>query len=360
MKQLITMREMGDHDGVKSAWVRICRTAGLRRLEVSWNGLTESANPARDVLMTQSETMTVLRDVLEVARLAQAKVTLADLAPPWGLQIDPSADLAIHLVRKGQCWLHAEPSQPLLLAEGDIAFIRDGVAHAVSDTPKSPILPYRQGLEVATERALTRSADAKEKVTQILCAKYSFQPTSWHPLLTALPSVAVVRAASVMENRQLHLLVEVLDAELKEVADGQSLLLSRLMDSLLILVLRTWIADPSEIPSGWVAALRNPEVAQALSYIHQQPQESWTAEKLAQRTGQSRATFNRKFVELVGEPPAAYLARWRMSLAADLLVNSSLSLEEVASRVGYESSAAFSKAFRRSRGVSVSVKVVAA
>lgn len=302
--------------------------------------------------MAQPEIMTLLRDVLEVARLAKSRVTRAELVPPWGLEIDPCAELALHMVQRGSCWLHTESNgRPTLLNEGDIALIREGTAHSVTDKPNSPTLPYQQALDLAKDRALTLPATDKTTATRILCAKYAFEQVSQHPLLTALPSIAIVTTATVKRSRQLHLLTQLLDAEADEALDGQELLLPRLVDSLLILVLRSWIAHQEGTHAGWVAALRSPEVARALSSIHERPQEAWTVEELAQSVGQSRATFNRHFVELVGEPPAAYLARWRMSLTAHLLLHSELPLEAIAPRVGYESAAALSKAFRRARGV---------
>src|SRR5690606_23503040 len=210
--------------------------------------------------------------------------------------------------------------------EEDVAFIREGVAHAVTDAPDSPRRPYQEGLEVARDRAQTLSGRGAS-TTRILCAKYSFQQRRSHPLLKELPAIAIVRAEIVQRNRQLHLLTQLLDAEASEAVGGE-LLLPRLVDSLLILVLRAWIADQQGTSAGWVSALRNPEVARALSLLHQRPHESWTVDSLAREVGQSRATFNRRFVSLVGEPPVSYLGRWRMSLAAHLLLRSELSLEE--------------------------------
>src|SRR5690606_273383 len=301
--------------------------------------------------MSQPEIMAILRDVLEIARLAKSKVTQAELAPPWGFSIDPTAELAIHIVQRGSCWLHAEGHDyPLLLGEQDVAFIREGVSHAVTDAPDSPKLPYQQGLDLARDRAQTLSPGSQVSTTRILCAKYSFQQGSSHPLLNELPAIAVVRSDVVQRNRQLHLLTQLLDAEADEPAGGE-LLLSRLVDGLLILVLRAWIADQEGKSAGWVSALRNPEMARALSCLHQRPHEPWTVDSLAREVGQSRATFNRRFASLIGEPPASYLGRWRMSLAAHFLRHSELSLEEVAARVGYESAAALSKAFRRTHGI---------
>ncbi len=298
-----------------------------------------------------SEIMSVLRDILEVARLATSNVTRADLAPPWGLQIDPSMDLAVHVVQRGRCWLQTEGGERAFpMEEGDVALIRHGVAHAVTDGPETSALPYKEGLDIATDRARTLPIGQRDGVTRILCAKYSFEQGSAHPLLEHLPPICVVKAESVEKSRSLHLLLQTLEAE-GEGGMGSDLLLPRLVDSLLILVLRAWIAEQKSESMGWAGALRDPAVARALQCLHERPHEPWTVESLAKTVGQSRATLHRRFVDLVGEPPASYLGQWRMSLAAHLLRQTELPLAEVAQRVGYESAAALSKAFRRTHGL---------
>jgi len=119
---------------------------------------------------------------------------------------------------------------------------------------------------------------------------------------------------------------------------------------MLVYVIRAWLDGQPVGACGWFGALRDPAVAKALSLLHARPQEPWTVAELAGHAAQSRATFARRFVELVGETPLAYLTRWRMCLASKLLAETELSLDAIAVRVGYESAAAFSKAFRRSSG----------
>jgi transcriptional regulator GlxA family with amidase domain len=126
----------------------------------------------------------------------------------------------------------------------------------------------------------------------------------------------------------------------------------RLVDSLLVYVVRAWMDGQPLGRRGWFGALRDPAIAKGLSLIHSQPSAPWSVEGLAKEVATSRATFARRFAELVGESPAAYLTRWRMCLATKLLVDSDDGLEEIASKVGYETAAAFSKAFRRSYATS--------
>jgi transcriptional regulator GlxA family with amidase domain len=121
----------------------------------------------------------------------------------------------------------------------------------------------------------------------------------------------------------------------------------RLVDTLLVFVIRSWLARQPVGAGGWFGALRDPSIARALSLIHSQPAAPWTLESLAKACVQSRATFARRFRELVGETPVAYLTRWRLCLATKLLLESDRSLDEIADAIGYGSSAAFSKAFSR-------------
>jgi transcriptional regulator GlxA family with amidase domain len=149
---------------------------------------------------------------------------------------------------------------------------------------------------------------------------------------------------------QLQLLLQLLRREAIDAGSGSELVVPRLVDSLLVFVLRAWLEAQPIGAGGWFGALRDPAVAKALSLMHEQPHAHWSVAGLARHVAQSRATFARRFAELVGETPVAYLTRWRMCFAAKLLSESDASLDEIASRVGYETAAAFSKAFRRSYG----------
>lgn len=151
---------------------------------------------------------------------------------------------------------------------------------------------------------------------------------------------------------QLQLTLQLLDREASDGGRGSDLVIPRLVDSLLVFVLRAWLeAQPIGV-GGWFSALRDPAITKALSLMHRRPHEPWSVEQLAREIGQSRATFARRFVELVGETPVAYLTRWRMCVAAKLLCESNSTLDDIAARVGYETTAAFSKAFRRVHGTS--------
>ncbi len=295
--------------------------------------------------------MDVLADVLSVTRLGATVIAQAELVPPWGLLIDPIAEAHVHVVQRGSCWLRAgEARRPVRLDQGDVVLIRGGVGHSLCDDPKTKPLPHEQVLAAMPRRLAALSPSRAHETTVVLCAKYLFEHVGPHPLTSLLPPLVHLRAHEAERHVQLQLLLQLLRHEANDAGSGSELVVPRLVDSLLVFVVRAWLDGQPVGAGGWFGALRDPAIAKALSLIHEQPREAWTVESLARRVAQSRATFARRFAELVGEPPVAYLTRWRMCLAAKLLSESEASLDQIAERVGYETAAAFSKAFSRSHG----------
>ena len=297
--------------------------------------------------------MDVLADVLAVTRLGTTVIAQAELVPPWGLRIDPAAEAAVHVVQRGtSCLRLAGSDDPVMLSTGDVVLIRSGVGHSVCDSPHTQPLSYEEALAQMPERLAALPVERAHETTIILCAKYLFEHQGPHPLVSLLPAVVHLPAREVEQHPQLQLVLQVLRAEAVDGGSGSELVVPRLVDSLLVFVLRAWLEGQPAGAGGWFGALRDPSVAKALSLIHEQPAVGWTVGELAHRVAQSRATFARRFAQLVGETPMAYLTRWRMCLAAKLLRETDASLEEIGSRVGYQTAAAFSKAFRRSHGTS--------
>ena len=178
-------------------------------------------------------------------------------------------------------------------------------------------------------------ASRAHETTVVLCAKYLFQHVGPHPLTSLLPPLIHLPAHEAERHVQLQLLLQLLRHEAIDAQSGAELVVPRLVDSLLVYVVRAWLDGQPVGAGGWFGALRDPAIARALSLIHEQPHTAWTVEGLAHRVAQSRATFARRFAELVGETPLAYLTRWRMCLATKLLSETDLSLDEIAARVGY-------------------------
>lgn len=296
--------------------------------------------------------MDVLADVLSVTRMGTAVLAQAELVPPWGLEIDPVAEAHVHVVRRGRCWLRtAADRRHVELGPGDVVLIRAGVGHSICDDPKTKPAPHEQVLKAMPQRLALLPRSRAHETTLVLCAKYLFQGAGAHPLTSLLPPLIHLRAQEAEQQVQLQLLLQVLHHEATQTGTGTELVIPRLVDSLLVFVVRAWLTQQPLTAGGWFGALRDGQISKALGLMHEQPEAAWSLEELARQVGQSRATFARRFLELVGETPVAYLTRWRMCLATKLLRDTPLSLDEIAPRVGYQTAAAFSRAFRRSLGV---------
>jgi AraC-like DNA-binding protein len=295
--------------------------------------------------------MDVLSDVLSVTRMGSTVVARAELVPPWGLEIDPIAEAHVHVVQRGVCWLRlAGEQRQIRLSAGDVVMIRGGVGHSLCDDPKTKPAPHQQVLEAMPRRLASLPPSRAQDTTLVLCAKYLFQHVGPHPLTSLFPPLVHLPAHQAQRQVQLQLLLQLLGQEAIDAGSGTELVIPRLVDSLLVFVVRAWLEGQPVEAGGWFGALRDPAIAKALSLIHEQPQKPWTVASLARQVNHSRPTFARRFAELVGDTPVAYLTRWRLCLATKLLTDTQLSLEEVAGRVGYDSAAAFSKAFTRSYG----------
>jgi AraC-like DNA-binding protein len=179
----------------------------------------------------------------------------------------------------------------------------------------------------------------------LLCGSYPLDADGASPLLAALPPVVRV---STGDSEAVRLTMALLAAEVDQGEVGADLAVDRLVDLMLVHLLRVWLAQgPAQ--GGWLAALADPHVGRALERLHADPGRRWTVAAMGREAGLSRAAFARRFGDLVGEPPLAYLTRWRMTVAARLLRETRLPLAAVADQVGYDSEFAFARAFKRHR-----------
>lgn len=285
--------------------------------------------------------MDVLSSVLRAAQIGSPVLCQSELVAPWGLDIDTGTKAAVHVVHRGVCWLRVEGEEPMRLVSGDVVLVGHGVRHAISDAPDSPLHPW-EGELAARQRP--PGVEAGE-TTVLLCAAYQFEPGDRHPLLGLLPRSLRLNVAGAGD--ELGTVVRLLMSESRAPQPGAGIVVPRLVDTLFILVMREWLMRRPSPAAGWFAALGDAQVGRALALMHEAPARPWTVEGLAAEVALSRAAFARRFAGLVGEGPLTYLTRWRMGLARQLLRTTRLPLEQVALAVGYDSAAAFGKAFRR-------------
>ncbi|MEU6587613.1 AraC family transcriptional regulator [Nocardia sp. NPDC046763] len=297
--------------------------------------------------------MDVLSEALASMRTGAPNSVRTDGRAPWALQLPPTAGAGFHVVLHGTCWFYPteKSSEAIPLGPGDVVFVRDGAGHILADHPDTaPEIPrpeqYTQRPPVG---ALRLGGDGP--AASLLCGNYHLDGQRPHPLLRQLPEVIHLPARH-GRHPELTAAIQLLGAELDNPRIGSHGIVPALIDSLLLYILRAWIEDqPQSEAVGWAAALRDPAVAPALEAMHGDPAAPWTVQSLADHAGLSRAAFARKFNAMVGEPPLAYLTRWRLTTAARLLREDELAIEKVAARAGYSSEFAFGKAFKREYGL---------
>lgn len=280
------------------------------------------------------------------------------LNPPWALRIEDRAPLSLATMVRGEAWVLPDGGEPVRLRPGDVALLRGPEPYTLADHPDTPVqvvvdadqrCSTGEGEDVTDARALgVRTwGHAADGSAVLLSGTYQLDREIGRRLLSALPPL-LIRPAGSGDTALVRLLAE----EIGRDEPGQELVLDRLLDLLLVTILRSWLAAPDSGAPAWYQAQGDPVVGPALRLLHGSPAYPWTVAALAGKVGVSRAALARRFAELVGEPPMTYLAGWRLGLAADLLREPDTTVARVAREVGYSSAFALSAAFKRVRGVS--------
>ena len=302
--------------------------------------------------------MDAVAGLLDGPRAREAFVLRSSMDPPWSLRIRDEAPLTVVAMVSGEAWIVPDEDPPVALRRGDVAIVRGPDHYTVADDPATPpqavIHPGQRCTTIAGEELVDQWSlgirtwgNTADGATVMLTGTYNFEGEVSQRLLRALPALIVLR-----EDEWDCPVIPLLADEIVKDEPGQEAVLDRLLDLLLIAVLRAWFARPDGDAPGWYRASGDPVVGYALRLMHHNPAHPWTVAELARETGVSRAALARRFHELVGEPPVAFLTNWRIALAADLLLEPGTTIGSVAHQVGYGSPFALSTAFKRLRGVS--------
>jgi len=262
------------------------------------------------------------------------------------------ADLAhFAMLSRGNCWLSVEGiPEPIPLTGGDCFLLAQGTRIVMSDNPRTrPGLSFRQLAQRAYGNVVHHGGGGAP--TTVVCGAMSFERASLKPITQLLPDFILIRADQA-HTAALHNTIYALASEMAEQAPGSEVVATRLAEVLFIQVLRAHIASEPERNRGWLRAIFDPQIGTALSAIHGSVNTPWTVESIAAAAGMSRSGFAARFKELLGQTPLEYVTEWRMQKALQLLQRRDKKLIDVARSVGYESDAAFSKAFKRVVGAS--------
>jgi AraC-like DNA-binding protein len=299
--------------------------------------------PAQDDLLSE-----VLRDL----RLAHASYGRSELTAPWGIAVPFREGVPFHAVIDGRCWIQAKSLPPFLLERGDVLLLPHGTEHTMSDLPKRPSMPLADAKpELIGNGTYELRSGGGGARSLIVCCTIGFEGPTANPLLELLPEAMHVRSADHNEA-DLASLLAMMAREVEGQRVGSATVMARLADIVVTRVIRTWVETRSSELTGWLAAARDPQIGSALARIHRSPGEDWTVDRLAALSGLSRSRFSQRFKDLLSVSPARYLLQWRLRLAASWLRNDYMPVSKVASQLGYESEASFSRAFKRLLGVS--------
>lgn len=326
--------------------------------------------------------MDVLSEVLRVVRLSGAIHFCAEFSHPWAIVSSPPEMLAgrlfpgaeavtpFHIATRGKCFLSWGSVAPIAFEEGDVVVFARGAQHVLASAPGIPPVPIKDIYRPAADRITVLQHGGGGEESRFICG-FLHSDQRFAPLFDAMPSLTCLRvrdgalilesytdsgryAEPVRLDEPPHFWQAAIAHLVREASGtsfGNRALLARLAELLFMEVLRWQLTYLSKGHAGWLAGLNDPHVGRALSLMHADPARGWTVDDLAREAGISRAALAKRFVEIVGETPMQYLAGWRMHLARSLLRESNIGVAQLALRVGYESEAAFSRAFRRAVGV---------
>jgi AraC-like DNA-binding protein len=295
--------------------------------------------------------MDVLTDVLNTLELKGWLSSRRELISPWRYDFAASPDTVFHVLNFGSAYLQVEgEDKPIRVEDGDVLLFPTGHPHSLYDDPMSPLtrlvhLDYhpQRGHQVVNQ-------DGQGQKPLLLCGAFHFEYPHDFPLLHRLPKLMHIPGAQGRLEQGFADLVNFIAREAASQQPGSQVMLRRLTELLFIQIIRLWMDQQDKESVSWVGALRDQPISKALGMIHQEPERTWTVKELADAAALSRSAFSARFTQLVGEPPMTYLTRWRMLRATRLLKNE-VGMAAIAEQLGYESEAAFRKAFKREIGI---------
>lgn len=315
-----------------------------------------------------------LSDVLSSVRLHGAVFYYVSFGAEWAAETPPSSQLAealmpgcehvlaYHLIAKGSGWAAIDGEQPVRVSSGDIVMFPRGDRHVLSSAPGMQAQPDNNDWQFTTRndpmpisvvyhRGVLRPGSllpAEEAVAVVICGFLGCDLRPFNPLISALPRILHLRASSV--GSWVAPVLDQAVSESRQSRAGSAAVLERVSEMVFVDAARRHLESLPDDASGWLAGLRDRHVGKAIDLLHARPAEMWTIDKLGHQVGLSRSALHDRFVALIGQPPMQYLTNWRMQRAAWLLRDGAATVATIAQEVGYDSEAAFARAFKRAVG----------
>lgn len=292
----------------------------------------------------------LLSQVLTLIRLRGELIFSAELMAPWALQFD-AGSAYFHVVSEGRFEVRASDGKRVIAEAGDLIVLPQGSGHTIG-VDGAPPLPIGEvlGAQMREEQLAIRLGGNGAR-THLITGAFRFEGDNMPTMLAVLPSlIHISKALRSEEEAWVEGIGHFLLAEAREPHPGSSLMISRLIDILVIRAMRTWVRTAPPENRGWLGALADIRISRALKAIHDAPFRRRTVAELAGIAGMSRSSFAERFATLIGAAPLHYQTRWRLLLANEMLKRPDTRVSDVGRRIGYDSDAAFSRAFKAQFG----------
>ncbi|PZO78654.1 MAG: AraC family transcriptional regulator [Mesorhizobium amorphae] len=299
---------------------------------------------------SKSSSHDALGDMLRGLHLDSVDYGRCRFTAPWSFAFGAQDAAYFHFIAEGEAWLRPGTDPWMRLQTGDAVLLPRGTAHLLASEAKAVAQPFpRADCRAICPKVFDYCEDegtSSKHGTLVFSGSMRFNLDTLHPLLQLMPCVMRTGELMVHEPAIPHLL-EAMGKEVLLNRVGASVILARLADVLAAQIIRAWVEHGCGDATGWLAAVRNPEIGRVLAAIHESPERDWTVAELARLMGASRSSFADKFAAIVGETPARYVAQVRMHRARQWIREDRARIAEVAHRLGYDSEASFSRAFKR-------------
>src|ERR1700732_4273192 len=294
--------------------------------------------------------MDILTEVLDRVRLGGTLLFHFELGHPWYLELPARPYALFHYLSQGSATLAVGQGQEIQMTEGDFVVITRGEPHVFYSDRQAEPLRIMDIDRSSPRLGVVRHGSSAKPLSTMICGNFTVSRPLCGSVLELLPPVLLLKPTA--DGGWLEAILRRMVSESAVERPGQRVALSRMTEMLFVDVLRSWIKSLRPGEGGWLGAMADPHIGPALQLIHEQPHRPWTLSELGHRVGLGRSAFSARFTKLVGQSMQRYLIGRRMAEAAFLLETSDEGIARIASRVGYETTAAFSKLFHRHHGLS--------
>jgi AraC-like DNA-binding protein len=300
------------------------------------------------------ESIDPLGETLHMLRLTGTLYCRGEFTAPFSIQIPQLEGVMTFLVvTSGRCWLQVTHAEPRLLDQGNLALIPHGVPHVISSDPDLKSEPlFDLPIEKISDRYECMRHGGGGEMTRTMYGVVRFDDVAAQHLLRLLPQTIYIDGWHDDSGGWLQSTLRFIASEAASLKPGGETVITRLADVVVIQAIRSWLENSPEADQGWLGALRDRQIGRALALIHKDPTNDWGVASLADAVAMSRSAFSAWFTQLVGVSPGRYLTDWRMQIARTRLLDSTDPVAKIASDLGYQSEAAFCRAFKRTFEVS--------